>query len=384
MDAALKGHPAAQSASSRLRCDAPATASADDADPEQAEAHDPAEADAPLASESPARPEAAGKPTTTSKSNPRRRRKPKIKPPRAVRRNMGHCICWTNPDVLAESRKPNGRRISGSLLEAVIGGHNRIIKDLKDDHRSRVRLIEFGGLKWIHKRYRATGLKSRLTHRFGRTPAWREWKGAQVLHLAGRRTSVPLLLLHDLRYERASQVLILPYVEGRTLDRFIAKASPEKDWTDEHRRLRRQLARAIGQQVGLITADGFVNRDHKPTNLVIDQACLEDGAEPVIIDVAGLRKRGSDKQVFRMLAVLMRSAQRVGVVTPVEALRVLKSALAADPTLARGRRRRLRYAARQVTRHLNARGLSDHDEHGHRVKKKRRWWWPFQSHKPRI
>jgi tRNA A-37 threonylcarbamoyl transferase component Bud32 len=266
-------------------------------------------------------------------------------------------MCWIDEDVVAALNADGGPVVTGSILEALISA-GRVKSVLKHDERSRVELVDAGGRQWVCKRLFMGALLGRLYHRLRCSPAWREWKGARRLRVLGRRVNSPAVLVHDGRKGGRAQMLVLPYVEGRTLDAWIGDAPPAAQRPPRVQRAHHELAATVGRQIGRLVAAGVVNRDHKPTNLVIDDACLAGEAEPVIIDPAGVRRRRNDEQVFRMLAVLMRSAQRVGQITPREALRCLRAVLANDPSLGKGRERRLKHAARRVQELLDSRPLS--------------------------
>jgi hypothetical protein len=79
----------------------------------------------------------------------------------------------------------------------------------------------------------------------------------------------------------------------------------------------------------------------------------------VVIDAMGLRWRKGDRQVYRMLAVLLRSTRLHRPVSDRQALRVLWTVLKADPSLGMGRSDRFRYAANQIRRDLPKQGAND-------------------------
>lgn len=209
---------------------------------------------------------------------------------------------------------------------------------LKDDGHTRVVAFEHGGRRWVIKWYAAPRMKVALYHALRCTPAWREWRGYSRLARAGIRTASPLGLIHG-GNGLWRQGLIAGYVEGLALNHYLARD------TLTHRQ-RAALARRVGQQVGQMTAAGIINRDHKAANLIVDPLCAAGDGPPVVIDPAGLRRRRSDRQVYRMLAMLYFTASRLCPVSPPEALRCLRSALEADHSLAASDLARLRTALR--------------------------------------
>jgi len=210
---------------------------------------------------------------------------------------------------------------------------------LKQDERSIVTRHELDGRSWIVKRYHLPAIKRRVYGLVRRTPPWQEWSGAKILSRIGVRISPPLAIVHP-------DVLVLAYHEGASLHDWMRRT------TDSEKRL--NVAEQVGRQIGRITAAGWVNRDHKPTNLLIDAACETGDAEPVLIDPAGMRRRTPDK-ALRMLAVMYRATPRARGISIREGLTVLRAAIRADPSLAPTTAAAL---ARAVLAQVNARPLS--------------------------
>jgi len=210
---------------------------------------------------------------------------------------------------------------------------------LKDDDRSTVTRRDVDGRSWIVKRYHLSAFKRLAYGLVRRTPPWQEWAGAKLLHAAGVRISRPLAVAHPDR-------LVLAYQDGRSLHDWM------RETTDPRQRL--TVGRGVGRQIGRITRAGLVNRDHKPTNLIVDAACEAGDAEPVLIDPAGLRRRTSAK-LLRMLAVMYRATPRAGGITIREGLTALRAAIEADPSITD---RSAASLARTVLAQVNARPLS--------------------------
>lgn len=229
---------------------------------------------------------------------------------------------------------------------------------LKQDERSRVTLHEALGRRWVIKHDYLWPPLMWLYHIVRRTPAWREWYGARALAEAGVRTNPPLAIVHRSAGPTARQMLVLPYVEGPSLHQHIEAISDSDGQTHEDHHRHAALARAIGVQMGRIAAAGLIYRDYKPTNLIVDRRCLDEGLEPVIIDPNGLRPRRSDRQVLRMPHVLVRAARRAGRVSMRQKLRCLRAMLAADPTILSSRRRRLKAAVELMDSMIASRPLS--------------------------
>ncbi len=204
--------------------------------------------------------------------------------------------------------------------------------------------------QWIVKQWRPRPIVTRVYQALRLTPAWRQWRGAAGLVAAGVRCGAPAALVHD--RSTGVQRLLLPFVPGRTLHDLA------RDSTASTAACRRSVARRIGGQIGALLAAGLVNRDHKPTNLILDEAAQRGDAPPTIIDTAGIRRRRSDAQVYRMLAVLDRSLVRAGPVCLRDRVGCLRELLRVDVRLARGHADRLRHVFARVTALRAARPLS--------------------------
>ena len=242
--------------------------------------------------------------------------------------------CWINRDV---ARRFQNDALSDLIETAINRDTNSPI--FKEDHRSIVHRAEHGGESWVVKTYRTPRAKTSLYRLFRATPAWREWRASQKLVRAGIRTNPPLAMVYDPARGEESQILVFPYIAGVTVHQFL------KD--DGEQNIRRHLARAIGQQAGRMIAAGVVNRDHKPSNLIIDDACANGEHPPVIIDPLGVRTLRRDRQVYRMLSIMIHTFVRSGRIRPTEAMVALKEVLRANPSFAPGPQR-LKTVARRV------------------------------------
>jgi hypothetical protein len=117
-----------------------------------------------------------------------------------------------------------------------------------------------------------TRARSLLNH----SPLHREIRGSETLARAGVRTAVPLALYRG----NGVQCLALRHVPGRTLLECMADAalSPSQ---------RRGIAVAVAAQLAHMGREGLCNRDHKPSNIIIDEHV---NGEPLVtvIDPAGV------------------------------------------------------------------------------------------------
>jgi len=218
----------------------------------------------------------------------------------------------------------------------------------KDDARSLVLWFERGGRRWLIKRYRGKPLRMWIGHLLGRSVAWRECAASIQLAADGLRVSEPVALMHAGGPMRCTQTLVMPYVDGTSLYHVIHGAPPLDQLTPAERRRRRQIAQSVGHQIGLLTAAGWINRDHKPSNLIIDDAVHGPDRQPLLIDPAGIGRRRRDEQVYRMLASVYDNARLAGPFTTGETLACLRQILKTDPSLADQTRKVIRQARRYL------------------------------------
>ena len=260
---------------------------------------------------------------------------------------------WVNTNVTQRIGIGHDLSSISCFIELLLSAELNPIETLKDDpDRSIVQRVQVTGQHFVIKRYRVPAWKSWLLHQLRQSPTWREWRGTEKLMHVGRRVNMPLATLYQPSRGHEAQVLILPYVEGASLDKIVEEAPPVQEWSDTYRNKRIALAQAVGTQLGRLLASGIVNRDHKLSNLIMDKACEHGGQEPIMIDPLGLRMRRSDNQVYRMLAMLVRTTERAGYITPRECITCLKAFLQMDLSFALGVQRRQTVAIKNVLRLL--------------------------------
>lgn len=232
-----------------------------------------------------------------------------------------------------------------AMVRAVADGNAETERTFKQDRRSTVRLVRHGDDRCVVKTYHLSRVVSMMYGLLGMNTAQRERRAAERLHAIGIRTLLPVLV-------PGSETLLYPYVEAPTLQDAIGQIE------DADTRLR--VACATGGQLGRLTAAGYINRDHKPTNLLVDAACREQNQQPVLIDPLGLRQRPAGKRgrnrTLEMCHIMLRASARAGAVSTREKVAFLRSAIAADPSLADGRSAAT--VAREIGQMAAARPLS--------------------------
>jgi hypothetical protein len=116
----------------------------------------------------------------------------------------------------------------------------------------------------------------------------KHWRGAALLASKKIATARPVVMGTARVDGVLVELLVLNYLSGPTLlevmDQIRRGVGP--DVREQHR-----IAAAAGRLVGAMLAAGLVNRDHKPSNLVVCADARGD-AGVAIIDVVGLRSCG--------------------------------------------------------------------------------------------
>lgn len=164
-------------------------------------------------------------------------------------------------------------------------------------------------------------IKCRVLRRRGdRLKAWlkmgradRHRRGAAWLAQRGIETAAVLAQAYAVvddpvtRKRCPVELLVMEYVEGRTLLKVmaaIAEGRPDAPTVQQQH----DLARAISRQLIKFQDNGFYNRDHKPSNLIVrkDESDGKEEWRVVVIDVVALREPDSGSNgLSSMLASLV-------------------------------------------------------------------------------
>lgn len=205
----------------------------------------------------------------------------------------------------------------------------------KNQPGQRVVRVQHDGRDWVVKS-RRVGPLERVRQGFVPGPIRREWANAVTLAEVGVAVNPAVAWVEAPR----SHALVLPHIEGVSLCHLLMGFELPPPWRNLSRRERRRLAWMVGRQIGAITAAGFVNRDHKPANLILTADCRDathaagrPTVTPVLIDPVGVRRRRTRGQAIRMLTVLCRTTLRAGPASREEMLTCLAAAVRRDATL---------------------------------------------------
>lgn len=188
---------------------------------------------------------------------------------------------------------------------------------LKEDGTNTVRRATLLGRETVVKCREVSGAWARVKCALGRGKGDRHWRGAAMLAGKGVKTARVFVLVRARMGGRDRELLIMQWLAGPTLLRVMANVHAGAAGAPGIR-AQHALARAVGRQIAQMGE--LLNRDHKPSNLIITGA-----AEVAIIDCEGIR-RATIPGAARMFASLLIEPTGCGV-RPRRAL-MMRTALA--------------------------------------------------------
>lgn len=166
-------------------------------------------------------------------------------------------------------------------------------------------------------------MKGFLGRLFGQTRLMRQWRGAQLLRKHGFVVAMPIVLWQERDARRGIiESLAMPRLRGVTVLDALAEGSAGSKAME--------IARAAGAMVGRLARLGLLNRDHKPSNLLVLDGDRPGETPPIaILDTVGIRRCDRDEALERMLFSLIVEPIGCGIRVPI-ALRVtaVRAALA--------------------------------------------------------
>jgi len=167
---------------------------------------------------------------------------------------------------------------------------------LKDYERGTVWRARLLGRECVVKCTLMKPARRRIQAALRRSPAWRHWRNARWLRGRGFAAGEPLAILRGASGGRSAEALVLEYLPGRTVLAHLAAG-------DLAPRAEHAVARALGELAAGLARAGRLNRDAKPSNLVVVHTGAAR-AELALIDCADLRRcrRGDERAVVRALA----------------------------------------------------------------------------------
>lgn len=164
---------------------------------------------------------------------------------------------------------------------------------IKRDGHAEVLSARVAGIRVIVKRWAARSLLDRLkmAARCGR--ADRHARGAARLRACGVPTAAVLAQQTVTEQGRCVQVLVIEHLTGKTVLQHLADG-------DLSPRQQHAIARRVALDMAALLRQGFYNRDHKPSNLIVTDVAAPTVA---VIDTVAIRRCG-DVGAIRMLASL--------------------------------------------------------------------------------
>ncbi len=201
---------------------------------------------------------------------------------------------------------------------------------LKQDGSSWVRRTTLAGRDVVVKaRRRRTA--DRVKALVGQTRSQRQWTGSERLARHGIGGAEPIALLRAAAADEDWELLVYGFVPGPTLLEVVAGPT----WLALGIRGQHAVAAAAGDSVASLHRAGLFNRDHKPSNLVIQGS---SSPRVAILDAVAIHRGRSDSHVARMLASLVLEPTGVGLAPRLRGTVLFRGALAAaggDRTRAR-------------------------------------------------
>lgn len=170
----------------------------------------------------------------------------------------------------------------------------------KDHDRGTVWRAELIGRECVVKCLRLGGPRRKVQAALRVSPAWRHWKQARWLGAHGFSTAEPLAIVRGRRDgpggSQEVECLVLQYLPGESVLEHMAMG-------DLPVRHQHYVAEAVARLACRLAHEGRVNRDAKPSNLIVT-SLHETGAHLAAIDCGDLRRcrRDDEAAIVRMLA----------------------------------------------------------------------------------
>ncbi len=175
----------------------------------------------------------------------------------------------------------------------------------KHDARSRVWCVSSeGGASFVIKRFEFSPLRQGLGLALGLHPGQREIRRFRQLKAAGLPVA-PIIASGVQRRGVAARFWLVTPHRGTSLHNLFNHGK----MTDPARRQR--VLEAVGQLTGELIRKGLFNRDHKASNIVID-----DEDRPWLIDVGAVGRSRGTAGADRMLANLCDTLAQAGATDP--------------------------------------------------------------------
>lgn len=208
-----------------------------------------------------------------------------------------------NPSRFEQVRIVRAHRGEDAAMWAAAIGDASWIKSsslLKQDGATWVRRASMMGRDAVVKCREIDGVWSRVKCALGRGKGDRHWRGAAMLAGKGVKTARVFVLARAEVDGRACELLVMEWVEGVTLLRVMANVHSAAAGAPGVR-AQHAIARAVGEQIAQM--EELLNRDHKPSNVIVER-WTASAAQVAVIDCEGVR-RATIPGAARMFASLV-------------------------------------------------------------------------------
>lgn len=166
---------------------------------------------------------------------------------------------------------------------------------LKQDRDTSVWRTQMLGKDVVIKCWELSRFKRRLQTRVNATPAVRQWNGAALLIECKIATATPYVLARGKIDGKPYECLAMEMLPGKSLLEHMAEG--DLSVRQEH-----AVARVLGEQIHEMIQAKLFNRDHKPSNLIVQNI---EPAEVALIDTVGVCKKRKVGLDDKMLAALL-------------------------------------------------------------------------------
>jgi len=224
----------------------------------------------------------------------------------------------------------------GSPLDWVEPGKGALVKDSHTATICKARLPVAGeaSATVIVKRPLARNVWKRLGQAFGRSRNMHAWRMANMLLNRDLPVAQPLAVVerYVLGFVRVDSISLTDYLSGSVdLETFLTRDVASLG-ASEQRRVKDRLIASANDLLKTFHERGFVHRDFKAPNLLVNWAAPYDGFPSfALIDMDGIRhvRRVSDRQRCRAISRLCASLLASPACTRTDRLRFLKRCLGA-------------------------------------------------------
>lgn len=218
--------------------------------------------------------------------------------------------------------------LAGALSDALWVSRAEI---LKQDERSSVLAGDSAEGPIVVKSLVLDRARDGISRLFGMTRLMRQWRGAERLAALGFHVATPMALWRGLDDRgRCVESFAMRRLEGRTLLQHLAAR-------DLPAGAEEAAAMQAGSDIAMIARSGLLNRDHKPSNLLLLPRTYAPNGEwgacrIAILDTVGVRRersavRAADRMLFSLIVECLGTGVAPRVRTKAAALRAARLGL---------------------------------------------------------